>query len=44
VAEPQIDTTASAEFVVAESDLVSDLVLGPEDAFPRCSRPPAWSL
>ena len=35
VAEPEIGGTASAELVVAASDLASALSLGPEDVFPR---------
>jgi fluoroacetyl-CoA thioesterase len=34
VAEPAIDATASAEFVVGASDLAGALRLGPEDSFP----------
>lgn len=32
--EPEIDTTASAEIVVADSDLASALALSAEDSFP----------
>jgi fluoroacetyl-CoA thioesterase len=34
VAEPEIDSRASAELVVAAADLASTLRLGPEDSFP----------